>query len=114
MLSPKGVRRFKSCHSQFDTMLTDKQYAEPEQIREGTSETVGAKIIAVDVTGQEHTKQVTLVYDKEMVESADVLQDLNKEITEEFKEKDITLQFEEKLFTDQIVRFQVKRAEAEY
>lgn len=90
-------------------MLLDKEYARAEQIQEGESETVGAKIIAVDVTGKKHIKEIRLVYDKESVESADVLQDLDEELTQEFKEKEITRQFDQKLFTDQIVRFQVKR-----
>lgn len=90
-------------------MLTDKDYADPEQILEGKSETVQAQIEAVDVTGKEHSKKVTLVYDKEQVESADVLQDVNKEIEEEFKEKELTFLFDEKMFTDKIVRFKVTR-----
>lgn len=90
-------------------MLLDKDYADADQIMDGTSETVKAKIKATDVTGKIHSKEMTVVYDKEQVESADVLQDLSKEIEEEFEEDQVTYQFQEKLFTDKIVTFAVKR-----
>lgn len=94
-------------------MLTDKDYTDPEQIQEGKTETVKASIQAVDVTGERLTKEVTLVYDKTQVDSADVLQDLDKEIEQEFTEEELTYQFDEKLFTDKIVCFQVKRERTE-
>lgn len=95
-------------------MLADKEYADPEHIQEGKSETVSAIIYAVDVAGKEHSKTVTIPYDASRVSSATVLQDLNEEVTQIFKgASDITHYFDRQLFTDKIVSFSVTRKRTE-